>query len=120
LVLNAFLNYLLAFELGLGHIGIAIGSSIAAVVSVVILEIILVKDGLINLINPFNKFNFSILIPSILVIVFLNYSAQFFDFFDLNQTERVLALLFKVTISIFIYFIISRIIRGYSFKEFLN
>ena len=120
LVLNAFLNYLLAFELGLGHIGIAIGSSIAAVVSVVILEIILVKDGLINLINPLNKFNFSILIPSILVIVFLNYSAQFFDFFDLNQTERVLALLFKVTISIFIYFIISRIIRGYSFKEFLN
>ena len=120
LVLNAFLNYLLAFELGLGHIGIAIGSSIAAVVSVLILEVILVKDGLINLINPFNKFNFSILIPSILVIVFLNYSAQFFDFFDLNQTERVLALLFKVTISIFIYFIISRIIRGYSFKEFLN
>jgi len=31
-----------------------------------------------------------------------------------------LALLLKVTISIFIYFIISRIIRGYSFKEFLN
>ena len=87
---------------------------------VVILEVILVKDGLINLINPFNKFNFSILIPAILVIVFLNYSAQFFDFFDLNQTERVMALLFKVTISIFIYFIISRIIRGYSFKEFLN
>ena len=120
LVLNAFLNYILAFELGLGHIGIAIGSSIAAIVSVIILEVILLKDGLINIINPFNKFNFSILIPSILVIVFLNYSAQFFDFYDLNQTERVLALLFKVTISIFIYFITSRIIRGYSFKEFLN
>ena len=120
LILNACLNYLLAFQLGLGHIGIAIGSSIAAIVSVVILEVILVKQGLINLINPFNKFNFSILIPSILVIVFLNYSAQFFDFFDLNQNERVLALLFKVTISIFIYFITSRIIRGYSFKEFLN
>ena len=67
-----------------------------------------------------SRFNFSILIASVLVIVFLNYSAQFFDFFDLNQTERVLALLFKVTISIFIYFIISRIIRGHSFKEFLN
>ena len=115
LVLNAFLNYLLAFELDLGHIGIAVGSSIAAIVSVVILEVILVKDGLINLINPFNKFNFSILIPSMLVIIFLNYSAQFFDFFDINQTERVLALLFKVTLSICMYLIISRLIRGYSF-----
>ena len=71
LVLNACLNYLLAFQLGLGHIGIAIGSSIAAIVSVVILEVILVKQGLINLINPYNKFNFSILIPIYYILRYL-------------------------------------------------
>ena len=37
LFLNASLNYLLAFTFGLGHVGIAIGSSIAALVSVIIL-----------------------------------------------------------------------------------
>lgn len=120
LILNALLNYFLAFELGLGHIGIAIGSSIAAIVSVLMLELILVKRGLINISNPFNKFNFSILIPSLLVVIFLHYFAQFFDFFELNEIERVMILLFKVATSALIYFIISRIIRGYSLREFLN
>lgn len=120
LILNALLNYLLAFKFGYGHIGIAIGSSIAAIVSVLILEFILIRNNLINLSNPFNKFNFSIAIPSALVVIFLNYTSQFHSFFDLNEIERVLILLFKVIISVIIYFAVSRIIRGYSIKEILN
>jgi putative peptidoglycan lipid II flippase len=120
LFLNAFLNYFLAFQLGYGHVGIAIGSSIAAFVSVLVLEIILFRDGLIKINSPFNRFNFSVVIPSVLIFMFLSFSEQFFDFYALNQLERVLALCFKVTISIVLYFIFSRFIRGNSLKEFLN
>lgn len=120
LFLNAFLNYFLAFQLGYGHVGIAIGSSIAAFVSVLVLEIILFRDGLIKINSPFNRFNFSVVIPSVLIFMFLSFSEQFFDFYTLNQFERVLALCFKVTISIVLYFIFSRFIRGNSLKEFLN
>ena len=120
LFLNGFFNYVLAFKLGYGHIGIAIGSSIAALISVLLLELVLIKDGLVNLNNPFNRFNFSIIIPCITVVIFLNYAGQFFNFIELNQIERVFALLFEVIASVTIYFVLSRIIRGTSFKEFLN
>ena len=87
LFLNAFLNYLFAFKLGYGHVGIAVGSSIAAAISVLILEIILIKDGLIKMNNPFNRFNLSILISSIFVLIFLNLScpavSQIFSLMDL-------------------------------------
>ena len=43
LILNAAFNYYLAFVMGFGHVGIAIGSSLAALISVCILELILYK-----------------------------------------------------------------------------
>jgi putative peptidoglycan lipid II flippase len=120
LFLNAFLNYLFAFKLGYGHVGIAVGSSIAAVISVLILEIILIKDGFIKINNPFNRFNLSILISSIFVLVFLNFSSALYDFYNLNQFEKIFALFFKVTISMVIYFGMCRLIRGNPLKEVLN
>ena len=62
LFLNAFLNYFFAFRLGYGHVGIAIGSSIAAIISVLILEIILIKDGFIIIKGLLSRFNLSIAI----------------------------------------------------------
>jgi putative peptidoglycan lipid II flippase len=58
------LNYLLAFILNFGHVGIAIGSSIAALISVLILELILYKDGFIKIKNIFNRFNIMMIISS--------------------------------------------------------
>ena len=103
LMMNACLNYILAFTFGFGHIGIAIGSSISAIISVLILEIILIKQGIVVLHNPVNRFNLSVLVSSIFMIVFL-YSSSSYSFIDLNSFERVLFLLFKVLISITIYF----------------
>ena len=48
LLINICLNYLLAFYFGLGHLGLAIASSISAIVSVIILSFILKRDGLIS------------------------------------------------------------------------
>ena len=119
LMMNACLNYILAFTFGFGHIGIAIGSSISAIISVLILEIILIKQGIVVLHNPVNRFNLSVLVSSIFMIVFLHSSSSY-SFIDLNSFERVLYLLFKVLISITIYFSFARLIYGKPLKEILD
>ena len=119
LMMNACLNYILAFTFGFGHIGIAIGSSISAIISVLILEIILIKQGIVVLHNPVNRFNLSVLVSSIFMIVFLHSSSSY-SFIDLNSFERVLFLLFKVLISITIYFSFARLIYGKPLKEILD
>ena len=110
LIINAVLNYYLAFILNYGHVGIAVGSSIAAIVSVCILEIVLYRDGFIKIKNIFNKFNLNIVISSLFVIVFLYFFTSKINFIEISQSERIVFLLIKVIVSIIIYFAISRLI----------
>lgn len=110
LIINAVLNYYLAFILNYGHVGIAVGSSIAAIVSVCILEIVLYRDGLIKIKNIFNKFNLNIVISSLFVIVFLYFFTSKINFIEISQSERIVFLLIEVIVSIIIYFAISRLI----------
>jgi putative peptidoglycan lipid II flippase len=120
LFLNAFLNYILAFVLNYGHVGIAIGSSISAFVSVIILELILVQQGIVNLYNPFNRFNFCILVPSLVVIAFLYLLSEQISFLELSIVNKILVLSFKIFVSIGIYFSLSRLIYGKPLKEIFN
>ena len=120
LVLNAFFNYLLAFVFGFGHVGLAIGSSIAALISVLILETILYKQGFIKITNMFNRFNFMILISSAFLIVFLNFYTTKTNFIEFNQIERLFYLSIEILASVFIYFFIARIINGKSLRTLLN
>ena len=120
LLLNASLNYLLAFVLGYGHVGLAIGSSIAALVSVIILEIILYKDGFIQIRGLFNKFNFIILLSSIFLIVFLNYYTTKTNFIEFNQIERLVYLSIEISVSILIYFLIARFLNGEPLRTLFN
>ena len=120
LFLNASLNYLLAFVLDYGHIGLAIGSSIAALVSVLIFEIILYKDGFIQIKGLFNKFNFMILLSSIFLIVFLNFYTTKTNFIEFNQIERLVYLSIEISVSIFIYFLMARFINGKPLRTLFN
>ena len=117
LILNATLNYLLAFVFNLGHVGIAIGSSISALISVFILEIILYRDGLFIIQNIFNRFNLVIIFASISLIIFLYLYTSWTDFIKFNQIERFLYLSLEIIISIAIYFSISRLIYNRPLKE---
>ena len=110
LIINAVLNYYLAFVLNYGHVGIAVGSSIAAIVSVCVLEILLYRDGFIKIKNIFNKFNLNIIISSLFVIVFLYFYTSKINFIEISQSERIVFLLIEVIVSIIIYFAISRLI----------
>jgi len=120
LILNVLFNYFLAFVMGFGHVGIALGSSIAALISVCILEIILYKDGFIKLNSLFNKFNVMILVASLSLIIFLHFFSQSINFIDLEQLDRIFFLMIEVTAAIFIYFSISRIIFGKPLKTILD
>ena len=67
LFLNAALNYYLAFVLDLGHVGIAIGSSLAAFVSVCILELILYRSGFIKSYSFVSRFSLMIFSSKLLI-----------------------------------------------------
>ncbi len=120
LLLNASLNYLLAFKFGFGHVGIAIGSSIAALVSVLILEVILYKDGFLKINSIFNRFNLMILASSTALVIFLFIFTSYTNFIELNQIERLFFLFIEIIISIAIYFSISRFVFQRPLREIFN
>ena len=104
LLINVCLNYLLAFYFGLGHLGLAIASSISAIVSVIILSFILKRDGLISFTGILSTFPLKVLIASVALISFLSIFNQYFDFELFSQTQRLLHLVAAVIGSLIIYF----------------
>jgi putative peptidoglycan lipid II flippase len=104
LLINVFLNYLLAFYFGLGHLGLAIASSISAMVSVIILSLILKRDGLISFSGILSTFSLNVLIASIALISFLLIFNQYFNFELLSQAQRFLHLVTALIGSLIIYF----------------
>ena len=104
LLINVCLNYLLAFYFGLGHLGLAIASSISAIVSVIILSFILKRDGLISFTGILSTFSLKVLIASVALILFLSIFNQYFDFELFSQTQRLLHLVAAVIGSLIIYF----------------
>ena len=104
LLINVCLNYLLAFYFGLGHLGLAIASSISAIVSVIILSFILKRDGLISFSGILSAFSLKVLIASVALISFLSIFNQYFDFELFSQTQRLLHLVAAVIGSLIIYF----------------
>ena len=117
LILNVLLNYIFAFKLGYGHTGLALASSVAAILSVSILFVILVKEKYIQYTNPFNRFNFALIVASFALVQFLMFGPFNIDFSSLSFVERLVNLSLEIFISILIYLGISRIIVGKNLKE---
>ena len=110
LFLNVIFNYYLAFVLDYGHVGIAIGSSLAAIISVLTLEIVLYRDGFIKSKSIINKFSFNVFISSLFLIIFLYFYTSEINFMKLTQVERIFYLSIEVFASVVIYFSISRLV----------
>ena len=117
LILNIILNYLLAFYYELGHLGLAIASSISAIISVAILSIFLRNDGLIALKEIFNPFVFQVFIASSALFVFLSVFNQYINFESLTEIQRLSHLTLAVLCSLFIYFGVS-LMLGIRLKHF--
>jgi putative peptidoglycan lipid II flippase len=97
----------LEFYFELGHLGLAIASSISATVSVIILSLLLKREGLISFNGIFSAFSLKVLIASIALILFLLIFNQYFNFELFTQIQRLLYLTAAVIGSIIIYFGIS-------------
>ena len=117
LISNIILNYVFVFIVGYDHAGLALASSISATLSCGILFLILVNDKYIQLQNPFNRFNLSVLTASIIVGIFLIYGPFNIDFNSLSFTERLLTLFLEVGFSILLYLGITRAIVGKSLRS---
>ena len=117
LISNIILNYIFVFIIGYDHAGLALASSISASLSCGILFLILVNGKYIQLQNPFNRFNLSILTASIIVGIFLIYGPFNIDFNSLSFTERLLTLLLEVGFSILLYLGITRVVIGKSLRS---
>jgi putative peptidoglycan lipid II flippase len=120
LILNIVLNYLFAFVYGYGHVGIAMGSSIAALVSVLILESVLANQGIIKLSSPLNRFNLSLFISCVVLSAFLYLFNQYFHFMNLSALMRAFLLFAEVTAAVLIYFVCIKMLLGNEFKKLLS
>ncbi len=107
LLVNIILNYLLAFYLELGHLGLAIASSFSAVMSVIILSLLLKKDGLISFAGIFSPFSFKVLIAGVALISFLLIYNQYFNFELFTEIQRLLHMSIAVVVSLLVYFGVS-------------
>ena len=116
LFLNVVFNYYLAFILDYGHVGIAIGSSLAAIISVFTLEIVLYRDGFIKSKSIVSKFSFNLFISSLFLIIFLYFYTSEIDFMKLTEVERIFYLSIEVLASVIIYFSISRLMLNKPLK----
>jgi putative peptidoglycan lipid II flippase len=120
LFLNVVFNYYLAFVLDYGHVGIAIGSSLAAIISVLTLEIVLYRDGFIKSTSVVNKFSLNVFISSLFLIIFLYFYTSEINFMQLTQVERIFYLSIEVFASVFIYFSISRLMLNKPLRFLFN
>ena len=78
------------------------------------------KQSIVKIENPLNRFNVSILLSSIFLIVFLLAFSAIINFEVLTKLEKFFYLGLEVCISIIIFFGISRIINGKDVKGFFS
>ena len=84
------------------------------------MEAILIKQNIVNLQSPFNRFNASILVSSLFLISFIYGFSEIINFSTLNQLEKVFYLTIEICFSVIIYLGVTKIINGSSIKGMLN
>ena len=102
--MNVILNYFLAFYLGYGHVGLAIGSSIAAIVSVVIYFIILSRNSFIDVTIASSISMMKIISANIVFYFIINFFANNISAIN-DQSLSNLVLLFGILFLIPFYFL---------------
>ena len=117
LLLNIVLNYFLAFYFGYGHFGLALASSIAAVLSVILLSTLLVRQKLMSFKVLISSFAFKIVIASSALAFFLLFAISELNFEPLDQIQRIFRLILVLLTSLIIYFGTSFLL-GIKLKDF--
>ena len=120
MVLNALLAWYLGFNLGYGHIGLALASSISAFFTVITLLFLLRVEGVYRPSTGWVVFWFRLVIASLILMVFLSYFGQ--DAILLRKfsnLEQIIYILKMVILGMGLYVVALRL-TGLKIKEFLN
>lgn len=109
LFLNIAMNYLLAFYFEMGHIGLALASSISAFLTFIILFLNLCKLKFLNLNSIFNAAFFKIIFATFVLGIFL-YLTNNYVIFYLQSLPLLLIVTIVVGLSIILYFYITKLL----------
>ena len=103
---NILLNWYLAFYLNLGHVGLALGSSLAAILSALILIFVLVKKSILKVFSSWILFLLRVSLGTIFLIMMLEFISPIW--FSWTQYSLVIQIVYLSTIicsSVTIYFL---------------
>ena len=120
MVLNALLAWYLGFNLGYGHIGLALASSISAFFTVITLLFLLRVEDVYRPSTGWVVFWFRLVIASLILMLFLSYFGQ--DAILLRKfsnLEQIIYILKMVILGMGLYVVALRL-TGLKIKEFLN
>ena len=120
MVLNAILAWLLGFNLGYGHIGLALASSISAFFTVLTLLFLLRKEKVYTPCSGWLIFWARLAFASAILIAFiLSFGEAVSTLREFTALAQLIYILKMVTISIALYFLALRL-TGMKVKDFLN
>ena len=120
MVLNAFLAWLLGFQLGYAHVGLALASSISAFFTVITLLFILHKDKVYKASKGWIYFLLRMLIASIVLILLIGYFGQDVDYLrQISEFSRFLYI-FKIVLIGMVGYFLSLWVLGIRIKDFSN
>ena len=103
---NILLNWYLAFYLNLGHVGLALGSSLAAILSALILIFVLVKKSILKVFSSWILFLLRVSLGTIFLIMMLEFiSPIWFSWTQYSLAIQIVCLSTIICSSVAIYFL---------------
>ena len=103
--INILLNWYLAFYLNLGHVGLALGSSLAAILSALILLFVLVKKSILKVFSSWILLLLRVSLGTILLIMMLEFiSPIWFSWTQYSLGIQIVYLTAIICTSVMIYF----------------
>jgi putative peptidoglycan lipid II flippase len=120
MVLNAVLAWLLGFNLGYGHVGLALASSISAFFTAMTLLFLLKREKIYEPSKGWIVFWIRLSFASIVLILFLVYfNKEVSDLREFTNFGRIVYLLKMVILGIGLYLLALRL-SGLRIKDFIN
>ena len=100
---NILLNLILAYYYG--HVGLAVATSISALINASLLYYFLLKQSIFKFSTAFYKMLYKVILASIIMVVYIYYSASSIDnYLQSSMMERVIMTSETIIISALIYF----------------
>ncbi|MDC1525568.1 murein biosynthesis integral membrane protein MurJ [Gammaproteobacteria bacterium] len=117
ILINILANYILGFHFEYGHIGLAIASTFAVVLSISLLLWVLAREKILNIKSLFHAIYLKIFVSSVILAFYLLSALKYFNFEILEQAQRIVYLILTIGGGVIIYISLC-LILGIRFEHF--